>query len=545
MYRPSLVFVALLAVLTGCSADGTGPDPAPIGAVLLESAAAATVTVGGEGGSITTTSADGTVYTLEISAGSLPIESAITMTPIASIADYPLADGVSAGVDLAPSGLVFTIPAVLIIETAAVPTAGLSAIALSYQGDGESFTPALAGFASGVLTVPILHFSGATAGFATADELEELSASSAADCLIPAIARLAATPQDLPAAIAVYRSCFAGEVLPGLEDAATDADLAQAIGQFNMWKTVSRDAIGMPPFDDATETAQAMAALVPRLQEAILRNNELGSQQQSLAAVAKVLFWQGQAAHFDLDTVANLLDRDTVLSGLCVRAVVDAIQLPEDMQVGFPHSLDIRFGVIFTGQPASQGAPFAVEMSASGLDIQNPGGFTDAHGQYTTVITATQAGDLSVTARGCLVLPGTTTPTDVCVEVQSEASGEDLTGQWGGTAHDDEGASEEILLILVQNQNAVSGTANLCPPSTGVLGFSATLVGNELIGVSIDGVCNEDGDVCAPLRGTGTVNGDELVISASVSGDECDCGDIAVSISVSRGTDPCPPTEPR
>ena len=343
----------LLALFLSCGDDSTTAPPPENTNVTLESGNAASKSIGVEGGTLTTTANDGTAYTLEIPEGSIPENETITMTPIVGIDGYPLANGVAAGVDLKPAGLVFAVPATLTIETTKTSGAGLVPVAITYEGDAMSFAPDFLGSDVGTFTIPLLHFSGGTVGFATAQELEQLTSGGTVNCLQTAIDSL--ITGNVPAAVASYRSCFVSDVLPAINQASTDQDLAKAIGQYTMWKADSRFAIGMPPFDDDSEVQQAMQALVPKLQEAIIRDNGQCQQNESFVSAEDVLFWQRQAAHFGLDTVANLLDLDTVVRNLCLRPVVDDVQLPDNMQVGFPHSLDIQFGVIFEGQTASQG----------------------------------------------------------------------------------------------------------------------------------------------------------------------------------------------
>jgi hypothetical protein len=487
------------------------------------------LSIGAEGGTLQTIANDGTVYTLEIPEGSIPENVTIKMTPIVDIDGYPVADGVAAGVDLKPDGLVFMVPAILTIETTKTPGAGLVPVAITYEGDATSFAPGFVGTGVGTFTIPLEHFSGGTVGFATAQELASIiSNAGTAGCLWAAIPPSLAN--DRPAAIAVFRSCFASEILPGFVGATTDQELAKAIGQYEMWKTAARDNLFAPAltFDDASETQQAMDALVPKLQEAIIRNNDRCRQQQSFASAANVLFWQRQAAHFGIDTVANLLDRNTVLSNLCLRVVVDSFQLPANMQVGFPHSLDVQFGVIFDGQTSSQGAPFHVDVTGIGISVQHPSGNSNLQGEYTTVVTALQSGPVSVSVEGCLVFPGTTTGTDICIQGQAVSGGLDLTGTWNGSATIGTSPPFPVTMTLNQNQNAISGTYTQCGESFS-RDLTATLSGNQLLNVAV--VFRE-----SIMFGNGFVGEDKIVLHlTSTQG--------LIDIQVTRGGTGCPPPE--
>ena len=497
-------------------------------AVTTEAAHAVSGTIGFDGGSLTTTASDGTVYTLDVPSGSLSAAAKITMTPVTDIEGYPLAAGVAAGVDLEPSGLVFTVPAILTIETAAAGGAGTTPIAILYEGDAASFELSFLGSDAGRFTIPILHFSGGTAGFATAQELAEIIQREGTPCLIAAIAPASATPPDVAALQSTYHACFVSDVLPAIEQASDDVQLSSAIGQFIMWKTTTRLALGVEfftGFDDVAETAQAHDALVIKLRQAIDRNNARCAQDESLAALANVLFWQSQATRFGLDSVAHLLDRATILRDLCAHPVVDNLVVPDDIQVGFPHSLDIQFGLLFNGHQSSKGVPFHVTLVGDGLDIQHPTGFTDAQGSYTTVITATRDGDLSITATGCLVFPGTQTASDVCVEETGTTSAINLDGQWTGTV--DVGSAVPACSIINQNQNAISGTIHQFGGSATLL---ATLSGSQLLGVSIEGFF---GEADCTATGSGTVNGDTITLNVTL---EAPCNtDVSLTYTFARG----------
>ena len=73
-------------------------------------AAAETITAA-NGGTITATGADGTIFTLTVPANALLTDEAVTMTPISSVGGLLISGGLVAGVQLAPEGLrLFQIP---------------------------------------------------------------------------------------------------------------------------------------------------------------------------------------------------------------------------------------------------------------------------------------------------------------------------------------------------------------------------------------------------------------------------------------------------
>jgi hypothetical protein len=113
-------------------------------------------------------------------------------------------------------------------------------------------------------------------------------------------------------------------------------------------------------------------------------------------------------------TAAFNLDRGSVLAGLCAQVVLETGVLPDPMDVGTPYSLDATFGLQFLQNGTPQGAPFAVTLTAAQLSMAHPTGASNVSGFYTTVVSPTGPGPVQVTARACLILPGTTTASDVC-----------------------------------------------------------------------------------------------------------------------------------
>lgn len=116
---------------------------------------------------ITTTGSNGTTYELTIPSGALPSPTRITMTPVASIGDYPFSSLVGA-VEIQPHGLQLLKPARLVItpaETVAKPTGFL------FGESGHDFhryplTP------GGGITMDLMHFSTAGVGTATQPQLD-------------------------------------------------------------------------------------------------------------------------------------------------------------------------------------------------------------------------------------------------------------------------------------------------------------------------------------------------------------------------------------
>jgi len=160
--------------------SGTRSDTAAVlvnlGAVTLtlDAGRAVTATVGVQGDTLRATGADGTKYRLAIPPRALMQPVAITMTPIGGATGVPLTGGLAGGVDLKPSGLVFVSPATLVMETTKQPPAGQRLVGLTYRRTGTELSLAPAAAVAGGFKIPVGHFSGAAAGFGTAQDVDAI-----------------------------------------------------------------------------------------------------------------------------------------------------------------------------------------------------------------------------------------------------------------------------------------------------------------------------------------------------------------------------------
>ncbi|KAB2871424.1 MAG: hypothetical protein IT503_20555 [Burkholderiaceae bacterium] len=527
--------LVLAALLAACGGGGDANTPSAGPNLTTEPDRAVTATIGTQGGTLSATSSAGVVYTLTVPPLALAEPRAITLTPVAAIRGLALAGGMAAAVDLQPSGLVFDLPATLTIAAATAAPAGQLAIALEYEGDATRFTPTLARRSAGTWTLLVSHFSGAAVGFGTTQELSRLvssvNAGGSAAFIAQLVAAWSAPTRDARAELAVFVAWFQTVLLPQIQGAATDAELHRAVSQQQHWSelismTGTCDLLSGSPscaevLDPLHEAARL--ALAPQLRSAIFGNNEVCAAQQSLSALMNVLFWQGLATHFGIDTAQHGLDLPTVLAGLCARPVLESFALDEPLSAGFPYSLDLHLALRFGQNAQGQQVPFQVDLAASNATLQNPSGFTNAQGLYTTVITASGNGPLEVTGKACLVAPGTTQVTPVCGNVAVQRRALDLTGVWSGQFYDrrvnPNGSVVEftgpVTVTLNQNQNAISGSYAVPNGSSG--GVTATLSGGQLFNYTLS--------QSAPCGGTyvglATVSADGNTITANVSGSTC------------------------
>lgn len=130
--------------------------------VVIDAARAATRTFPLQGGTLTTTGADGTVYSLTIPPNALLVETAITMTPIVSVSGGDLPNGSVLGVDLQPSGLrLYRFADLSITPPHLDPAADIAGF--GYEGAGDDVHRYPASLDAGRILLHVIHFSGAGA----------------------------------------------------------------------------------------------------------------------------------------------------------------------------------------------------------------------------------------------------------------------------------------------------------------------------------------------------------------------------------------------
>lgn len=221
---------ATTPVASESAADDVTPDPLNV-ELTAEPGSAVSATVDRDGGSVEAISATGIRYTLTIPAGALIGETEITMRPLASVSGGPL-DGVEAGVDLEPAGLVFFEPATLTISGADLTD---GAAGFSTDDDGHDFhlTPSVVDQDS--VTITTTHFSAyGYVGWGNVEELAKHYTPSGAEAI--ALQTLTfidmqwqeMTPQQLYDAESLVFDAWATAVLDHLYAAQDDASLDHA-----------------------------------------------------------------------------------------------------------------------------------------------------------------------------------------------------------------------------------------------------------------------------------------------------------------------------
>jgi hypothetical protein len=395
-----------------CRARGPSCDQP---AVVLDGGRAATGLVTAGGGTVTATGADGTTYTLDVPAGALDDDEAVTLTPLTSVGGFAVGEAIVAGVDAAPSGLLFAKHATLTIELPRAPAGRL--VGFSYDGSGTDFDQTLVVTDGRLARIQVGHFSGFGAGGEHSPELTALLSRS------PSAASLAFANQFLalgqrgvtdPEPYAdVLRRWYRTVVRPGLAGAVgSDPRLRRALGDYDHWLLIVQQgplALGLG-FDLAgplaPEQAEALGLIAAALRDAVARADARCLAQHSLAEAETALGWQVIAAAADVDTPANALDLDTVLDGLCVEAQYDDVSFPGPPPLGLPAVLRVRVGLAFIDGVAASGDRMEVRVTPHGTQEGPPIGDTDGSGTIEFSFTPLGDRDLRLDVHSCADVPG-------------------------------------------------------------------------------------------------------------------------------------------
>ena len=138
------------------------PNPVTVSPTLDTEHAITQVISATNGGTLTTTGADGSVFNLTFPANALASDEQITMTPLAVVGGLPVSGGLLAGVDLQPDGLPLKqIVRLTIQPNVVVPCS--EQVGFGYHGTGQEFYFQPLGM-SNTITLSLEHFSAAGVG---------------------------------------------------------------------------------------------------------------------------------------------------------------------------------------------------------------------------------------------------------------------------------------------------------------------------------------------------------------------------------------------
>jgi hypothetical protein len=151
--------------ISGLSAQDLANAPAnPLNLTLhLDEAQSASALIPAKGGTLSATGADGTVFTLNIPAGALLVDTEIRMTPVSSLDGLTFSGGLGGAVQFEPDGLFFYQDVTLtIIPAQAIPVE--RQIMFGFDGDGKNASLAIPVVDSKNIQIRLQHFSGAGVG---------------------------------------------------------------------------------------------------------------------------------------------------------------------------------------------------------------------------------------------------------------------------------------------------------------------------------------------------------------------------------------------
>jgi hypothetical protein len=390
-----LLALALGAGIAACGGGGA-PESPPASPLRLETATAVTQSIGPSGGTLTTTAADGTVYTLSVPAKALRALTSITLSPIASIEDLPPGASLAGGAHLTPEGQRFDVPVTLEILLANSPSR--TAVPFSYAGELLQRHRYPARVAGRSIDFEIVHFSGyAVLSAVLGDALGYFPApSERGDRALQELVDAGLVGLEPAARDSARRSALQGwlddfikpevAALAALSAYDLDAFMSGRIGRLaNELRTFavalkfallegSADA-----FVELQNAYQLEAALAAR--KAIDLSNAGCSavpDQAVLLVAPDILAWQQLAQQADAMVLDESLERPAVLKALCVQPVFDP-QNPVTFVAEAPGQsapLTARAGYSINDAPARFDLPML--FTSAGTSNVTPSNFEDA-----------------------------------------------------------------------------------------------------------------------------------------------------------------------
>jgi hypothetical protein len=431
LFWQRLLKLILCLGLIAC--NDSAPPPTPSGAPVIEASNAKSASIGTRGGKVTTTAANGVTYTLIVPPNALKETLSITLTPISSMGNAPLSAGVTAAVQMEPSGLSFKRSAKLQIGVVSSVAAGKRLFGFGTANDGTKFRFNSPTVQAGLTELKINHFSDAGIGNATDAEIDQVPAleplgTPTANDFNDQI-DMAATYKETDQDIAKYfEDWFSQIIKPLLLDAESSSDLNKIIDAdlaFEKWfdarvniAASSEGKINVEPFltdEDAIARPIVAKLLLTELNQRIESCKTDPVIADKFTALYLISLMQNLALKFQMDTAAFKLDTASVSQKIndCARVVIDPIKPFTQIVVGSDRSLDAQAQVVFTGTPDPQVAGFEFKVSASGATLKQASGFSSSDGRYTTVFTPTNK-VFVLSVQACLVLPGNLEASSLC-----------------------------------------------------------------------------------------------------------------------------------
>ncbi len=258
---------------------------------VLETARAASATIGSAGGTLKLTDANGTAVRLDVPAGSVPDGTRITMTPLSSLTGGKWFGKLVGGVQLAPEGLLLARGGTLTITPKArVPVR--NQVAAGYAGGGSDLHELPLAPTRAAIEIPLAHFSGAGIGNVAGGAGAPQAGSSAGDAYTGELAGIIrqwrsgdlsrADMERAAGAVldAMYDQIMGTEVPPGLN---RDDSARRAIADLIQWSRTSDMLLGKQTFAQIVPT-------IGRLLEGIYnRGQKACAEQDDFTAITTIV----------------------------------------------------------------------------------------------------------------------------------------------------------------------------------------------------------------------------------------------------------------
>jgi hypothetical protein len=417
--------------------------------------------IGEPGGSLVTTDLHGTTYEFVVPAGALVSERTISMTPLAGVANLPLSGSLVAGVQFAPDGLAFLVPATLVVTLPdAVDPSGIVGFGFRRAGEGMHLQPSASG--GRTLTFAVTHFSGIGATRGTKDDIAALvsnllpngvgatiSSEFAENLYTSQIAQLMAEDVRDPAAYqAVLKEWVRVSLRLTLAATLLENAIDQALLEYLGWKSAIGSVSAFLGVDVATamareveEMGRGMARILfavgfasanlrcaeaPRIAGSGISAADLARVQ--LSAANDAVAWFRVLEGLGLAPLAvGSPTIGVVLNGLCVDVEpFDARLIPDDPKPGDATELRVRAGLTFrnlVGAPTGIvfAAPVGIAVTASGIEEAISGGRTDGQGIFSAATHREGDAPIALTVQGCIDDPAFPLLRVVCAAAVFEA----------------------------------------------------------------------------------------------------------------------------
>jgi hypothetical protein len=361
-----ILSLALSAFLIGCGGGGGGSS-LNLTKVQVDEGRAARKTIDETGGVLTTTGADGVVYTLTIPAGALSEPTEIAIYPVSKFAQNLFSGGLDAGAHMTPEGQLFAKPVTLAMQLKTAPNPA-DTWGFGYEGDAVEPHLVPMTVTGSTVSMKLRHFSGGGAGHGSWVPAEPTRAEHFAYQSIAIVLRrhpnMGPEQWDFIANDIMaewFTTHFTGAKSLRNLDSLTRPLRIAAILDFFSWRTI---------VDQYPEVYQRLSSLYGTGQLDLISGvkaaigNENTVQCGLVADVQEAINADGPVRHIlNLQRVsemalsddgslslANQLDLRTVLSQLCVEIKLDA-QFPQTLEVGTAGTLKLKAGYVLKAKP--------------------------------------------------------------------------------------------------------------------------------------------------------------------------------------------------